>query len=120
MNTLTNLTSVTVIVKLKRHFATHGTPRILISDNGGQYSGQQFKQFASECKFVHITSSPQHAQSNGPAENAVKQAKMLLEKTRRDGSDIYQNPLNLRNVPRDNVLKSPAQRLLSRTTRNPL
>ncbi|XP_033121878.1 uncharacterized protein LOC117120889, partial [Anneissia japonica] len=97
--TLTDLTSATVIVKLKRHFATHGTPRILISDNGGQYSGQQLKQFASEWNFVHIMSSPEHALSNSLAENAVKQAKMLLEKTQRDGSDIYQNLLNLRNVP---------------------
>ncbi|XP_033116366.1 uncharacterized protein K02A2.6-like [Anneissia japonica] len=74
VNTLTDLTSATVIVKLKRHFATHGTPRILISDNGGQYSGQQFKQFASEWNFVHITSSPEHAQSNGLVVNAVIKA----------------------------------------------
>ncbi|XP_033110925.1 uncharacterized protein K02A2.6-like [Anneissia japonica] len=74
VNILTDLTSATVIVKLKRYFATHGTPRILISDNGGQYSGQQFKQFASEWNFVHITSSPEHAQSNGIADNAVIKA----------------------------------------------
>lgn len=120
MNTVSDMTSATVITKLKRHFATHGTPQVVISDNGGQYSSHQFKEFAKEWNFIHITSSPEHAQSNGLAENAVKQAKSLLEKTKRDGSDIYQNLLNIRNVPRDNVLGSPAQRLMSRSTRNPV
>lgn len=117
MNTLSDLTAATVVVK-KRHFATHATLQITTSDNGGQYSGHQFEQFAKEWNFTHTTSTPEYAQSNGLTENAVKQAKSLLEKTKRDGSDIYQNLLNTYNIPRDSILKSPAQRLMSRTIRN--
>lgn len=91
-----------------------------MSDNGGQFSGHKFQEFAKEWNFTHLTSSPEYPQSNGLAENAVKQAKSLLEKTRRDGSDIYQNLLNIRNIPRDKILGSPAQRLMSRATRNPV
>ncbi len=118
MNSLKDLKAETIITKLKRSFATHGVPQLLISDNGGQYASQQFEQFSKDWNFKHVTSSPEYAQSNGLAENAVKQAKQILEKTRRDGSDVYMNLLNVRNVPRDNTLGSPAQRLMSRVTRN--
>ena len=57
---------------------------------------------------------------HGFAENVVKQAKSLLEKFRRDGSDPLLGLLNLRNVPRDQVLSSPAQWLMSRRTRGVL
>ncbi|XP_033095389.1 uncharacterized protein K02A2.6-like [Anneissia japonica] len=83
MNTLTDLTSATVIVKLKRHFATHGTLQILISDNRGQYSGHQFKQFASEWNFVHITSSPEHDTTKSNTDSA---------KRTRSGRTVKQNP----------------------------
>lgn len=120
MNSLKDLRAETIITKLKRSFAIHGVPQILISDNGGQYSSQLFEQFSTDWNFNHVTSSPEYPQSNGLAENAVKQAKQILEKTKRDGSDIYMNLLNLRNVPRDATLGSPAQRLMSRVTRNPI
>ena len=114
------MTSASVIQKLKRHFATPGSPDTLISDNGGQYSGHLFAKFANDWNFKHVTSSPEYPQSNGLAENAVKQVKRLLEKSKRDGSDFYMNLLNLRNVPRDDTLGSPTQRLVSRVTRTPI
>ena len=69
--------------------------------------------------FAHITSSPYYAQSNCLAENVVKQAKQLLEKCRKDGSDVQLGLLNLRNTPRDSM-RSPAQRLISTRTRTTL
>ena len=48
MNTRSDVTSATVIIKLKPHFVICGTPQIVISDNGGQYSSRQFKDFAKE------------------------------------------------------------------------
>ena len=89
----------------------------LLTDNGPQFASRQFKSFASEWSFEHVTSSPYFPQSNGFAENAVKQAKNQLEKCKKDGSDPLLGLLNLRNVPRDQVLGSPAQRLMSRRTR---
>lgn len=120
INSLQDMRSETIITKLKRSFTVHGSPQLLISDNGGQFSSAQFQRFAQEWNFHHITSSPEYPQSNGLAENSVKQAKLLLEKTKREGSDIYMNLLNVRNVPRDTVLGSPAQRLMSRSTRTPM
>ena len=47
----------------------------------------------------------------------MKQAKNLLDKCKKDGSDPLLGLLNPRNVPRDQVLGSPLQRLMSRRTR---
>ena len=49
---LRNLTSSTVISKLKRHFSVHGTPHTLITDNAGQYTSQHFKDFAKQWDFT--------------------------------------------------------------------
>ena len=72
---LPNTESITVVRKLKAHFARYGIPDILMSDNGPQYTAQTFKRFSESYEFQHITSSPGYSQSNGKAESAVKTAK---------------------------------------------
>jgi hypothetical protein len=117
MASLNDQTAQTVIQKLKRQFCTHGTPATVITDNARQFDCQAFRDFAKAWDFKHITSSPYYPQSNGLAESSVKRAKQLLEKTKRDNSDLYQNLLNVRNVPTDSQLGSPAQRLMARRLR---
>lgn len=75
--------SNTVIRKLKAHFARQGIPDVLISDNGPQYTSQEFRQFGRKWEFEHRTCSPGYAQSNGKAKSAVKTAKRLMMKARR-------------------------------------
>ena len=79
---LQKTTSNAIIQRLKQHFARYGIPDVLLSDNGPQYSSAEFSEFAKQWNFTHKTSSPNYAQSNGLAENAVKSAKHLLEKTK--------------------------------------
>ncbi|XP_055491307.1 uncharacterized protein LOC129697104 [Leucoraja erinacea] len=117
---LTSITSAAVIGKLRRHFSTFGSPVTLRSDNGSQFSSDEFKTFAARWNFHHITSSPEYPQSNGLAERAVRSAKELLEHCRLFRADFHLALLNLRNISRDPALGSPAQRLMSRTTRPPL
>ena len=119
MDPLKDTTSRTIIQKLKYHFAAHGVPAKLISDNASYFVSREFQSFSNEWNFVHVTSSPNFPQSNGLAENGVKQAKRLLEKSKKDSSDVYMGLLNLRNIPKES-LPSPAQRLLGRRTRTPL
>jgi hypothetical protein len=64
-----------------------------------------------------VTSSPGYPQSNGKAENAVKQIKNLMKKCAEDHSDVYLALLELRNIPSEQMKDSPAQRLFSRRTR---
>ena len=113
---LSGTTSATSVAKFKRHFATHGVPQQLMTDNAAYFTSREFREFARKWDFCHVTSSPLYPQSNGLAERAVRSAKHLLEKCARDGTDIDAALLSLRNMPMDG-LPSPAQSLLSRRTR---
>ena len=117
MSTFSNLSSKSVIMKMKQQFAVHGIPSMSIKDNGPQFASREFKSFASKWSFKHVTSSPYFPQSNGFAENAFKKAKSLLAKCKKDGSNPLLGLLSLRNVLRDQVLGSPAQRSMVRRTR---
>jgi transposase InsO family protein len=68
-----------VIEKLKIWFAVHGRPQQVYSDNGPQYSSIEFKKFAQELNFEHVTQSPKYPYSNGLAERAVKIVKEILK-----------------------------------------
>lgn len=117
---LTSLTSEMVIRKLRKHFSTFGSPVRLQTDNGRQFTSHEFKLFANRWNFDHVTSSPEYPQSNGLAERAVRSAKQLMEQARLANLDFYLDLLNLRNIARYATLESPAQRLMSRTTRTPI
>ena len=117
---LNSQTSFMVIAKLKAHFARYGIPDVVSSDNGPQFSSIEFQNFAHQWGFQPVTSSPRYGQSNGGAERAVQVAKMLLKKARQDGQDPLLSMLNHRNTPRDSVLGSLAQRLMSRRTKSKL
>ena len=93
---------------------------IVISDNGTQYSSEQFKDFSEQYKFKHVTSSPHFPRSNGKAEKTVQIAKNLLKKAKKEGSDPYLAILDYRNTPIDGLDASPAQMLMQRRTRTTL
>jgi transposase InsO family protein len=117
---LADMKTKTIIKKLKCLFATHGSPNILMSDNARNFVSAEFKKFASEWNIELINSSPTYAQSNGLAERSVQSFKTLMRKCKRDETDFYLALLNMRNVPRNENLGSPAQRLMSRRTRTTL
>ena len=109
--------SRTVVEKLKMQFSRHGIPEIVVSDNGPQYNSCEFKKFAEDWNFQHITSSPRNPQSNGKVESAVKICENIMKKAARGKFDPYLSLLDYRNTPTD-VGSSPSQRLFSRRTRN--
>ena len=74
-------------------------PRQLVTDNGPQFVSRDFLKFSKEWDFEHRTSSPHHSQSNGKAESAVKQAKKILLKCSKTGSDSFLALLDHRNRP---------------------
>ena len=89
-----------------------------MSDNGPQYSCEEFQKFAKCWDFEHVTSSPGHSQSNGKAESAVKSAKRLITKSIESKSDPFLALLDVRNTPTQGMSSSPVQRLMSRRTRS--
>lgn len=77
------LTEKEVIEKCKEAFARYGIPEIVKSDCGTQFASE-FRRFAREFDFEHITSSPKYSQSNGAAEAAIKIAKSIFKKCKDD------------------------------------
>ena len=78
---LTSTTSAAVIKALKSVFSRHGIPETVRSDNGPQYSSQEFARFASSYEFNHVTSSPRFPQSNGQVERTVQTVKRLPKRS---------------------------------------
>ncbi|XP_040357500.1 uncharacterized protein K02A2.6-like isoform X1 [Ixodes scapularis] len=110
-------TASSVVSACAEVFATHGIPAKLCSDNGPPFNSYNFKDFVSKFRIIHVTSSPHHPRSNGMAERAVQEAKKLLTRCSYDTLDFCSALLEWRNSPRDNLLKSPVQRLMGRQTR---
>ena len=110
VQTLSTTTSASVIKALKAIFSRHGIPATVVSDNGPQYSSQEFAKFSCEYNFTHTTSSPRYPQSNGLAERMVRTVKSLLSKS----SDPYSALLAYRSTPLPWCGYSPAELLMGR------
>ena len=113
---LSSTTTKSVVAAMKPIFARYGIPEIVVSDNGPQYSSQEFQNFAENYDFKHITSSPYHPQGNGEAERAVKTVKKLL----RSASDPNLALLCYRSTPLSWCQYTPAQLLMGRQIRSTL
>jgi len=102
-HTLRDLSSITVIKRIRiRHcFVVHGVYCKVFSASGPQFASRKFQRFANEWNFEDATSIPYHPQSNSLAKNAVKQAKNLLWRCKKEGFDPFLGLLNLFKVPRD-------------------
>ena len=112
---LTSTTSASVIDHLRSIFARHGTPETVVSDNGPQYASAEFREFADDWGFQHITSSPLHPSGNGMAERAVATIKSLVANSK----DPYAALLAYRSTPLSNGF-SPSELLMNRRLRTKL
>ena len=109
MDRLRESSSKMTIKALKTYFSRHGIPDVVVSDNGLQYSSEEFCCFLQEWKFKHIMSSPKYPQSNGKAESAVETCKTLLKKAELARTDVYLSLLDHRNTPTEQTGLSPAK-----------
>ena len=116
---LSATSSPQVITHLKSIFARHGILQTVLSDNGPQYSSDQFAMFSQQYGFTHITSSPEYPQATGEAERAVRTIKELLSKNQCPNGDMYLALLAYRSTPIANGY-SPSELLMGRKLRTTL
>ena len=115
-----SITTTTTINKLSESFATHGLPDVIVSDNGTQFTSENFKNFCLSRGIVHIRTSPFHPQSNGQAERMVDTFKRALKKMEGEEEDIFYNInsflFSYRSTPNRSAPqgKSPAEILIGR------
>lgn len=109
---LPDMTSKTVIYKLKSVFARFGIPAEIRTDGAKNFVCREFTQFSIDYGFNHKVSSPYHSQSNGEAEAAVKIAKSCLRQ-----EDPFLALLYYRSTPHSATGVSPAQLMFGRQIR---
>ena len=120
-------TSKDVVDKLLAVFSNYGIPETIYSDGGPQFrSKTEFAIMCSKYNVKSVPSSPYHSQSNGVAENGVKQMKRLIHCTYNgqlktvDPHEWAQTILLYHNTPRQPSGYSPAQLLFGREIRDGL
>lgn len=108
-----------IVYCLKQQFARHGIPEEVVTDNS-PFNSAEFRNFAFGYEFLHTTSSPIYAQSNGRVENAIKTLKRLMTRAREEHADPFLALLEWRNTPSEQLGPSPVQIMFGRRTRTRL
>ena len=75
---MSSTTTVNTIAVMRDMFARLGVPREIVSDNGPQFTSEDFKHFMAANGIKHIRTSPYHPSSNGAAERFVQTIKMVI------------------------------------------
>eukprot|EP00794_Sanderia_malayensis_P021366 gene21366-23446_t len=110
--------------KLKKMFATHGTPKRIESDNGPPFTSKEFAEFAEKEGFDHHRVTPDHPRANGAAESFMK----ILNKTEQianlKGEDREVAILNMltgyRSTPHPGTGVPPYEEMMNRKVRTKL
>ncbi|XP_041829036.1 uncharacterized protein K02A2.6-like [Melanotaenia boesemani] len=101
-----------------------GLPQQLVSDNGCQFTGEEFQCFL-RCNGVrHITSAPHHPATNGQAERFIQSFKQSMKASRKDVKPLQQKIdkflLAYRNTAHATTGCSPAMLFMGRNLRSRL
>lgn len=120
------ITAKATIAILRSLFVRFGVPRTVVSDNGAQFTSEEFLLFCKQNGIEYVTTAPYHPQSNGQAERFVDTFKRAIRKISADGTSL-QDALDAfllayRSTPNATLgsSKSPAEIMLGRPMRTPL
>ena len=64
---MSKTTSTRTIAELCKLFASYGLPEQIVTDNGPQFTSDEFSHFLKQNGVKHIRCSPYHPASNGMA-----------------------------------------------------
>ena len=103
-----------LISVLKTIFSEYGIPEEIMSDQGSQFTSEEYQKFAQEYGIKIIHSSPRYPQSNGFIESMVKITKQILERCKQTNSDAHLAMLLYRATPLQSGMASPAELLNQR------
>lgn len=115
-------TSEATIAVLRTIFARYGLPCELVSDNGPQFSSEEFATFMTRNGIKHQLSPPYHPASNGAAERLVQTFKQTFEKQfKSEGKvDLDEFLLSYRSTPHRMTGSPPAVLFMKRELRTRL
>ncbi len=117
-------TTLTTINALRSMFARFGLPDQIVSDNGSQFTSNEFKMFLESNGIKQITSATYHPATNGLAERFVQTLKNSFKASKSTEATINKDLatflLAYRNAQHSTTAASPATLLLGRQVRTRL
>ena len=109
---------------LDRIFSTHGIPETLTTDNGPPYSGNEMSDYSKHMGFKLTPVTPDDPQSNGFAENFIKQMCKLVHtavaEKKNPKEEVHNYLLQYRATPHSTTEYSPAELLFGRRIKTKL
>ena len=119
---VTSATAQSTIHKLRQLFSQFGVPESIVSDNGTQFTAQEFGNFCTSNGIQHIRVSPYHPSSNGLAERAVQVFKQGMKKASPGTVEdkVARLLFQYRITPHTTTGLSPSEMLMGRKLRSRL
>ena len=119
--TMTSTTAQHTIEALRSVFSHYGFPEQLVSDNGPQFTSDEFARYMKETGVKHILRSPYHPSSNGLAERFVQTFKRAMRAGEKDGLSLRQRLaeclFSYRSIAHATTNASPSELFLQRKLR---
>ena len=121
VETMADATAYSTVHKLRRMFAAHGLPKVMVTDNGPAFTGESFEKFCLRNRIRHVPTAPYHPASNGQAERVVRTFKESMKKLSKGDIETKVNRLlfKYRMTPHTSTGVSPSQLMLKREIRTP-
>ena len=118
---MSSITTSKTVEALQVLFAKYGLPEQLVSDNGPQFTSEDFSQFMRGNGIKHIRSAPYHPSSNGLAERFVQTFKRAMKAGQNDepslSTRLSQFLLAYRSTPHATTNTTPGELFLQRKLR---
>ena len=70
-------------------FSKYGIPKVIILDNGPEFTASMFKTFSKKWDFKHVKSSSNYPKSNGRIEKSIQTIKKSIKKALKGNDDRY-------------------------------
>jgi len=119
---MTSTTSLNTINVMMEYFTRYGICKTFVTDNGPQWTSNEFKEFIKKNYIKHILTPPYHPQNNVAAKNMVGIFKDKMKKILHNTSNIiqafYKFLLDYRNTTHCTTGKSPAEMHMNRKLNN--